>query len=729
MNRRGLLRLSVISMLLLFPKFSSAQQWSGVLASSRAINWSQVGAVPGSPGALPDASGWTQCTTTACKTVSSGTTVTIASINAAISSASSQQYIQLPAGTFRGLSGTITLKNQTVVRGMGANSTFLVFTGQSGCNGEYAQFSLCGSTNYVGGEQNHATWTAGFSQGATSITLSNSSNITAGKTWIVLDQQDEAADTGNIWNCMLAACGSFGGGFVRTDDTCSSSVSPNVGWCSQEQSVLVTACSPSCNNSGSTVLTISPPLAMNNWRSSQSTGAWWATSTGYQMGVEDLSADLTNTQAGTSTVVMMSCYECWVSGIRSIDAARNHVYLYGCNQCTVEFSYLYQSTAHEAVSYSVELTSGTSNSLVLSNICQQVTDSCPSNTGGGVGNVAAYNFSIDDVFGSTGWFQPSDYDHASGHDFWLREGESTAGFSSDLIHGTHHFSTFFRNAARGWASSGCGGAGQTSCISNTTPMNFFGGSRYFNVVGNVLGQAGYDTVYNTLGTSGSLSGGSNQNLSVYYIGAANGQQGNASFCANAACSSHVTTSDPLGVNSIMRWGNYDVVTGAVRWSTSEVPSAFGDTTGTPSIYVNPVPPSQTLPNSFFLPGTTTTTTSSPCGTGLAWWKNPTRGTCEPFPPIGPDVTNGDYGQCASGAYAGNVCRVGSTQCGSGSSCTQAMGGHANLNPAHSCYLDVMSGPPDGSGSVLTYNRASCYANDPSGDPPPSAPTGLTAIVH
>ena len=121
----------------------------------------------------------------------------------------------------------------------------------------------------------------------------------------------------------------------------------------------------------------------------------------------------------------------------------------------MEFSYLYQSTAHEAVSYSVELTSGTSNSLVLSNICQQVTDSCPSNTGGGVGNVAAYNFSIDDVFGSTGWFQPSDYDHASGHDFWLREGESTAGFSSDLIHGTHHFSTFFRNAARGWASSGC----------------------------------------------------------------------------------------------------------------------------------------------------------------------------------------------------------------------------------------------------------------------------------
>jgi hypothetical protein len=41
-----------------------------------------------------------------------------------------------------------------------------------------------------------------------------------------------------------------------------------------------------------------------------------------------------------------------------------------------------------------------------------------------------------------------------------------------------------------------------------------------------------------------------------------------------------------------------------------------------------------------------------------------------------------------------------------------MGGHANLIPAHSCFLDVMGGPPDGTGSVLTYNRASCYEADP-----------------
>jgi hypothetical protein len=733
----------LISIVLLFSAISHAQQWSGVLSSERAVDWSKAGlGVDGyPPGVLPSAT-WTQCGATIAPYGTSSSPGSTSTINTQIAGCAANTYVLLGSGSFY-LSGDIILKNQVVVRGMGANSTLLIFYSMGGCNGLYSQFCLAGSNSSPEAEQNHGTWTAGFAQGATSITMSNSLGITAGSTIINLDQQDEASDTGNIWNCLGSACGSFSGGFARTDNTCSSGVSPNVGYCSQEQSVLVTACSPSCNSSGSTVLTIAPGLYMNNWRSSQSTGAWWATTTAYRMGVEDLSADLTNTTAGTETFVMMNCYECWVSGARSIDAARDHFDLYSCDHCEVQFNYLYQSTSHASVSYGMELVGGSSDNLILGNICQQVTDSCPNNNGGGEGNVAAYNYSTDDVWDGAGWFQPSDYEHASGAAFWLREGVDTLGFSTDLVHGTHNFSTFFRDVARGWASSGCGSAGETTCTGNTTAFNFFGGSRYFNVIGSAGGQSGYDSIYSTLGTNGAAGGGTNQNASVYYIGAANGQVQNASFCANPSCTSYTTTSDPLGINSIMRWGNWDVVTNAVRWcgnstdpgwsttcqSVSEVPSSFGDTTGTPSIYANLVPSSTTLPNSFFMSGVTTTTSSSPCGTGLSWWKNPTRGTCEPFPATGPDVSGGDYGQCASGIYAGNPCRVGSTQCGSSISCTQAMGGYANLNPAHSCYLDVMGGPPDGTGNVLPFNRASCYGNDPFGDPTINPPTGLAAVVQ
>jgi len=757
-ERSLLFPLISISMLLLFPVFSSAQEWSGILSSSRAIDWSTAGlGVDGyAPGTLPSAT-WTQSNPTpiaACGTSSSPVSPTACGITAALSSAGSNQYVLLGAGTFYLNSGIVFPHNELALRGQGASSTFIVFTGMVGCNGYYSEFCLAGSNSEPESEQNYGSWTAGFTQGTTQITMSNSIGITAGSTIINLDQQDEASDTGNVWNCLGLACGSFSGGYARTDHTCSSSVSPNVGFCSQTQAVLVTACSPACPNSGSTVLTISPGLRMNNWRSSQSTGAWWASTTAYRMGLEDLSANLTNTQAGTATSIMLNCYECWTSGIQSIMAARNHIYIYSCLHCVAQFNYLFQSTSHASVSYGIEQATS-ADDLILANICQQVTDSCPNNNSGGAGSVAAYNFAVDDVWGSAGWFQSNDYEHASGYDFWLFEGESSLGFQTDLVHGTHHFTTMFRNAHRGWASSGCGGAGQELCTGNTTPIIMFGGSRYFNIIGEVAGQAAYgddgvlesgnyDTIYNTLGTSGALGGGSNQNASVYYIGAGNGQQGAATFCANPACSGKVTNGDPLTISSLMRWGNWDVVTNAVRWcgnssdpgwsttcgSISEVPSGFGDTTGSPSIYANPVPSSTTLPNSFFMNGFTTTTTSSPCGTGLSWWLNPTRGTCEPFPPIGPDVSNGDYGHCASGAYLGNVCRVGSAQCGSGISCAQALGGHANLNPAQSCYLDVMGGYPDGTNAhALTYNRTSCFANDvSSSDPPPAAPTGLAAQV-
>lgn len=716
MSRRELLRFPLISMLLLLSTFSSAQLWTGIIAPSRAIDWSQAGAVPGSPGTLPDAN-WTQCGSTIAPY--NGTT---SAINTQINGCGANTYVLLGSGTFN-LAGTIILKNQVVVRGAGANATFLVFTAEGSCNGLYSQFCLAGSGSYPnGGEQNTATWTAGFSQGATSITLSNSLNIVAGSTFINLDQQNEATDTGNNWNCVTASgCGGYAGnsGFARTDYTCAPSVSPNVGLCNQEQNVLVTACSPACNKSGSTVLTINPGLYMPNWKSSQSTGAWWATTNAYSMGVEDLSADLSNTTAGTSTALIMNCYECWISGVRSIDAARNHFWIYTSNHTTIQDNYIYQSTSHGSVSYGIEIDDSSDN-LVLNNICSQVTDSCPNSNGGGAGNVAAYNLALDDIYGSNGWMQGSDYDHAGGNDFWLREGQSSIGFISDDIHGTHFFTTMFRNYFRGWQNL-CNGV---ACNAQTVAINLLAASRYFNVIGNVLGQAGYHTGYSCEAPSTSC----NQSLSVYRLGYSDNNAATG-YCTNQpTCSTHGNY-DPLTITSFMRWGNYDTVNAAVRFVSSEVPSSFADTTGNPSLFVNPVPASNNLPNSFALSGTVATTASSPCGSGVPFNYNPTRGTCEPFPYDGPDVSNGDLGNCASGTYQGSVCRVGSNQCGGGATCSQAMGGHANLNPAHSCFLDVMGGLPDGSGSVLTYNRASCYANDPSGNPPPPAPTGLAAVVH
>jgi hypothetical protein len=140
----------------------------------------------------------------------------------------------------------------------------------------------------------------------------------------------------------------------------------------------------------------------------------------------------------------------------------------------------------------------------------------------------------------------------------------------------------------------------------------------------------------------------------------------------------------------MRWGNYDVVTGAVRWcgnssdpgwtticgSTSEVPTGLGN-------YANAVPASTTLPPSFYL-------SAKP-----AWWPSG-----KAWPPIGPDVTGGNVANVA---------------------------GHVYTIPSHDCYLNVMGGATNGTGAVLTFSAAKCYSNSSATLPAP--PTGLQAIVN
>jgi hypothetical protein len=581
--------------------------------------------------------------------------------------------VQLGAGTFKLTSGILIPADNLVLRGQGADSTLLVFSGMSSCNGLYSEFCVAGSNSSPGAEQQHAAWKAGYAKGTTQITLSNSLGIAANSTLIILDQLDEAADTGNIWNCLGddGPCGGGSGGFARTDNTCAG------GFCSQEQQVLVTACSPSCNNSGSTVLTISPGLYMNNWSGSKSPGAWWANTTAYRRGVENLSADLSNAQPGTSTAVVMNCYQCWVRGIRSIMAARNHIYLYSSAHSEIRDNYFYQSTSHGSVSYGIESVGGSSDNLIENNITQQVTDSTPNNNGGGAGNVAAYNLALDDIYGAQGWMQPSDYEHAAGYNFWLREGNISIGFEADDVHGTHHFTTLFRNWFKGWQNS-CGGG---ACTAQTTPIHLYAASRYFNVVGNVLGWPGYHSNYTCSAPSGSCDG----NVSIYSLGfTANGGTG---FCTTSNCSSHGNY-DPLTVNSIMRWGNYDVVNNATRFVNTEAASSFADTTGNPSIYANIAPSGQTLPASLVH-------SSKP-----SWWGN------MPWPAIGPDVTGG------------------TVTAGSGPAST--LGGHVYMNPAMQCYTNVMGGPADGSGSVLSFNADNCYGGI---DPPPPPPTNLNAYPH
>jgi concanavalin A-like lectin/glucanase superfamily protein/Big-like domain-containing protein/fibronectin type III domain protein/parallel beta helix pectate lyase-like protein len=573
------------------------------IAASRRIDWSQAGV----SGGIPNRS-------TICATLNPGATA--GQINSAIAACPAGQVVKLNAGTYSLSSGVdFNANNNVTLRGAGPDRTFLVFSGGVSCGGLGADVcfrnGLLNSTDSPG---NTANWTAGYSVGTTSITLSSTSNLQVGSL-LILDQLNDSSDGGAVFVCDA-------GGLCATEGPGGTGRSGRV----QEQHVRVTAIS------GNTV-TITPGLYMPNWRSSQSPGAWWSSAVPITMsGIEDLSVSHAGSGSVMSGVYFFNAYNCWMKNVKSLNANRNHVWLYQSAHVTVRDSYFYGTQNAASQSYGIE-TYMNSDALIENNIFQHVTVGMM--TGGSTsGTVFAYNYSLDDYYNVASWMQSSSYLHAGGIGFVLFEGNEGIGFTADAIHGTTDFATVFRNVFTGW---------ETGKSQQTVPIHLYTYNRYLNVLGNVLGKSGYHNRYEAATPSG--SGG---DTAIYTLG----------WSGNGGTTDSGVPNDPRVKTTLFRWGNYDVVNGAVVWNPAEVPS-------TVSPFGNPLPGNQTLPTSLYLSGRP------------SWWG------IVPWPAIGPDVTGG-----------------------------QDPTGRAYKLPAHLCY-DVTSK----TGGILNFNAATCYSSVEDTTPP------------
>jgi hypothetical protein len=661
------------------PSFGQ-QLWSGIIAPSRAVDWSHAGVAGGIPSIA-----WTQCGSTIAAYGSSSSPASPSTINNAVAACEPNTYLQLGAGTFYLNSGLlVNSHNNLEIRGMGANSTLLVFSGSNGCQGVYAVICFQSSdTNWKNGISNGpVNWTAGYSQGTTTITLASVPNLKVGNP-IILDQEDDACASGCPGTSLSADVGSD---FVCSDSTIGCSLQDNLGGSqrthrNQVQIVTVAGCggvtTPGSTCSGTNVsVTISPGLYMPNWSSSHSPQAWWAMDPIENVGVQNLSIDLTN--AGYSQgmgvgVEFFNALNGWVQGIRSVDGSRAHVQAQYSARITVRNNYFWLTQFSTSTSYGFECLTG-SDELIENNITQDVSGPWTIN-GACSGTVVGYNYSILDYYtSSAGYINAMSNVHTAGTDNILYEGNIGAQVYGDVFHGTHNFVTLFRNDLAGnlpacWLS---GSTYATSifgpCTNNQTPIQLYAFTRFFNIIGNVLGQTGVQNTYQSTGVS----------KDIIDLGYSNGLSGG---------------NDPHVAASLLRWGNYDSVTGAVRWcgnssdtgwsttcgNTAEVPTSY-------SFFPNSVPTlgdtdagQGTLPKSFYYSSIPT------------WWPSG-----KAWPLIGPDVSDGNI--------------IGS-------------GGFANSNPAEDCFLNVMGGPAAGTGSVMSFSAAACYSS--SG---PNPPSGLSAVV-
>jgi hypothetical protein len=416
-----------------------------------------------------------------------------------------------------------------------------------------------------------------------------------------------------------------------------------------------------------TNIVISPGLRAANWSASFSPGAWWtANNFSSGVGIENLTLDTTaDAGDGYYGIVWATGTENgWMKNVRSINrndvsGAHKHFWQYGANHMTLMDSYFYGGSG-TSENYGLDWGDQTGNGLAINNIFQHISTGIQAE--GGHGHVGAYNYMIDNWYnnGDPNWQQSAYYHHTEGNHLILWEGNIGDGMSADNIHGSSWMYTAFRNRFIGQDMFGGSTGGKTE---QTVPIMTMSLNRFYNIIGNVLGKFSYHTNYESYPTVNNAATGQpnattgRYNHSIFVLGWS-GTGGAGVYNASMYNDLQVRP-------TMMRWGNWDNVTNAVRWNASEVPSGIAK-------YANSVPSSQTLPNSFFLASRPT-----------SWWATPW-GT-PPWPPIGPDVTGGDIANT---------------------------GGHANKIPAQLCYENTAADTnysTDQSGlRPIRFDASVCY---------------------
>jgi hypothetical protein len=485
------------------------------------------------------------------------------------------------------------------------------------------------------------------------------SGLTAGNpgvgSIILLDQLDDGQGQGyptvnDIIQCATAGswCSNKGAGnqFARSG---------------RSQVQVVTATAINGNN-----VTISPPIAYDSYRSSQSPGAWWNNSQIHNAGIEDFSVNYTS--IGTINVFVKDGSNLWIKGIRSINtdsstAESYHLWLHNAAHVTIESNYIYGknttcSPTFPLANYAVT-TQEISDFVLDNNIFHHTNNALVPNDPGGR-DVFAYNFVVNNVVGAAG-AQP----HGGEILMDLYEGNDWENYYGDVTHGTHNFITLFRNLFDGTSNN-------SSCTVDQA-VTFLTNNRFNNAIGNVFGNTHYTQYEDDQNTSGSPPN------SLFSLGGIGNNSGTA------------VTPDPNVQRTMMRWGNWDMFTSTsrtatndltgVRWNASEVPSGI-------SSFSNAVPADHNLPASFYL-------NSAP-----AWFGS------VPFPPIGPDVANGNAPNTS----------------------TTPSGGHANKIPARACYEGASVDPNFSSLGIKVFNANACY---PLGvvTSGPTPPSNLQVVVQ
>jgi hypothetical protein len=574
--KRALFILGACSCILAGPRETSGAY---VLPSDRRITWSAgldpVGGIPNDPSVICNGLDPT------------GATNNTSQINACISAAAARDAVYIPAGTYR-VDGNIIMKSNVGLRGAGAGPPWLPNSspGTTTLNMNGGQVLFDGGTkdtNWNPTRPNGTSITAGYAKNSISITLSDASspvNYQVGDVISIYQDTDSSVIDyrGLDW---LGEEAPSGDQHVK-----------------QQYSKIT-------GKNGNT-LTIDPPIyyvtpnPVNPKARKQTFGVSMA-------GLENLK--LNGNGTNIKLIKFSFTRNCWVRNVETYNVGQSSS---GSPHIWTDYSYgneYRDSFHHHGVSrdsgrnYGIEFYNWNSAHKVENNIVRDTRHSIVFE-GGGSGNAVLFNYTDDNgesVQGSgavidTSFLGEDAISNHGSHPYMnLWEGNSVTSWWADYTQGSSSHNTFFRNYVRG--------------KNTTTPLDpnpwlwvsieieYY--NRYYNFLGNVIGQASWTT-----GTVlWNQSGDPPQGPLIYRFGFS---------------SAGGTWTDNLSYSTAVLHGNYDYITdGVAHWQGGS---------------------DQGLPNSFYY-------TAKP-----SWWCDET-----PWTPIGPDVTPLTSDIPAKRRYEGAAC--------------------------------------------------------------------------
>ena len=625
---------------------ASAQSWSGILSSSRAIDWSHAGL----PATLPDgettANPWTPPTRSQCGptlTPSGGDDTTQISNafsgSGSFSSCTPPYAVLLGSGTFQVNSslqlGGSANRNNVTLRGSGPMST-TVMVGSGG-------LIQTGACCIGGGQAALTSVSANYTVGQTTLLLQNASTslfvgavghliqcdngfapVTAGLPIGTTTCSGAASDPEQIYSC--------------SDATCAYNGNANSGRDEESQMVRVTSAT---NTSGSNwTITISPGIYLADWAYARGATFSWDNNSAHMavgIGIEDMT--IRPHDSGYAVTIGNGGYANWLKGARVMAFSNSGIFeMTDCSHCLTASNYFWGNDPSSLSASFPVVTSQpkSSDSLYLNNISTQA--SFMDDNGYHQGEVVAYNYSRDDCC-NTDFYQATLFEHQPGTILMLRESNELGRINDDDTNGTHNLDTDFRN------NLNCGDQPYTLSGAKGGGIQYGPFARFANAVGNAIGFA------SSAATSALCTGYQATNTDNYVWNLNGGP---------------ISDSTGLTTASLLRWGNVSTITqstdtpanSGIRFVSTEIPTStqMPSATYPNAAYLqNSVPGNDNLPCSFFLQSSTTCTPHYSGGTGLSWWKVcsswttfPTAcaaTTTPPFPANGPDVL------AASGAPA------------------------------------------------------------------------------